>query len=427
MKYALNNGIINMRDIAEDIDAMERREILEKHPYNIWQSKDGKFRTHVKDTTKKEGRRLIARTTRESLEQAIVEDYRLTHEQRTKIYQVYEDWIEHARATDDLSLNTIDRYRNDFEKFYKDTDFAKRDIQTITDADILQFLKDTVINRADGEKLTQKCYTNIKTVLHGIFTYARSETDYKCISSRDAIKNFKISDRHFKYTIQKDSEQVYTDDELNKLVDHIVKNYLNRRYRGTRELGILFTVLTGIRVGELSTLMPADEDMGKLYIQRTASKGRDEHNQLIHFVKDYPKTPESMNGIELTDSALEVWNWIKKQNFLNGIQSEYVFYEEKVGRLRVCHFERTLRRLTKEVNIPYKSIHKLRKTYSSLLFEADVDKKTVQSQMRHKSLSTTEKHYIFSMRNRNFKRAQLNNADVINIKQREKVLMQQAL
>lgn len=425
MKYALNNGIINMCDIAENIDAMERREILEKHPYNIWQGKDGKFRSHVKDDTKKEGRRLIARTTKDSLEQAIIDDYKSNHEQRTKIYQLFDDWMKHARQTDSLSLNTIDRYTNDFDRFFRQTDFGKRDIQTITESDILKFLKDTVMYRED-DKLSKKCYTNIKIVLNGIFTYTKSETLYKCISSSDALKNFKIADRHFKHTIHKDSEQVYTDDELNKLVDHIVNSFINRKYKKTRELGILFTVLTGIRVGELQTLKMTDEDNGKLYIQRTASKGKDENGKTIYFVKDYPKTVESMNGIELTDSALEVWNWIKKVNLTNGVKSEYIFYEEKFGRLRTCHFERTLRRLTKEVNIPYKSIHKLRKTYSSLLFANDVDKKTVQSQMRHKSFATTEKHYIFSMRNREYNREQLNKADIINIKQRENLVLKQA-
>ena len=100
-----------------------------------------------------------------------------------------------------------------------------------------------------------------------------------------------------------------------------------------------------------------------------------------------------------------------------------MFYEEEFGRLKICHFERTLRRLCKEVKIPYKSLHKLRKTYSSILFANDVDKKTIQSQMRHRSFKTTETHYLFSTRSREYVREQINQADIVKIKDRERTLL----
>lgn len=408
--------------MAEKLDAMERKEILEKHPYKIWEGKDGKWKTFLIDTTKKEGRRQVARATLESVQDAIVEDYKLNHEQRHQIYQLFEDWMDYSRKTDDLSLNTIDRYTNDFDKYIKPTKFANRDIKSITEEDLVDFIESLAVGKKGKEKLTMKCFTNIKTVVNGIFTYAKSKKRIKCISSKNALQNIKIADRHFKYTIKKDSEEVYSDDELNKLVNYIVHSYVNMRYKRTRELGILFIALTGIRIGELVTLRVADEENGKLYIQRTLSKGKI-NGKTTWFEKEYPKTVESMGSIELNDSALEVWNWIKKTNFKNGINNGYMFYEEELGRLRICHFESALRKLCKEAEIPYKSIHKLRKTYSSILFENEVDKKTIQSQMRHKNFKTTESHYLFSMRSRKFKREQLNQADIIKIKDREQTML----
>lgn len=422
LKIALQSGIISLSDMAEKLDAMERKEILEKHPYEIWESKDGRFRTYVVDKTMKGGRRLIVRTKLENLENAIVEDYKLNHEQRHQIYQLFDDWMDYARETNDLSLNSIDRYTNDFKKYIMETNFAKRDIKSITEDDIICFMESLVIGKNEEEKLTRKCFTNIKIVVNGIFTYAKSRKKIKCISVRDTLQNIKFSDRHFKYSIKKDSEEVYSDEEINKLVNHIIDSHINMRYKGTRELGILFIALTGIRIGELVTLKTSDEENGKLYIQRTLTKGKID-GKTTWYEKDYPKTVESMNGIELNDSAIEVWNWIRKINMKNGIFSEYMFYEEKFGRLKLCHFERTLRRLCKEVDIPYKSLHKLRKTYSSILFANDVDKKTIQSQMRHRSFKTTEAHYLFSTRSREYVREQINQADIIKIKNREKDLI----
>ena len=422
MKIALQNGIISMNDIAENLKAMERKEILNNHPYKVWQGKDGKWKTFLIDDTKKEGRRQVARATKESVEDAIVEDYKKNHEQRHKVYQLFEDWMDYAREVNDLSLNSIDRYTNDFNKYIKNTKFAERDIKSITEDDIISFMESLVIGKEEKDKLTRKCFTNIKIVINGIFTYAKSKKKLKCVSVRDTLQNIKFSDRHFKYSIKKDSEEVYSDEEIHKLVNYIVDSYTNMRYKKTRELGILFIVLTGIRIGELLTLKTTDEDNGKLYIQRTLTKGK-VRGETTWFEKDYPKTVESMNGIELNDSAIEVWNWIRKQNMKNGIVNEYMFYEEEFGRLKICHFERTLRRLCKETGIPYKSLHKLRKTYSSILFANDVDKKTIQSQMRHRSFKTTEAHYLFSTRSREYVREQINQADILKIKDRQPILL----
>lgn len=45
LKYALEHGMINMSYIQEQIKMNKRRELLEQHPYNIWEGKDGKWRT----------------------------------------------------------------------------------------------------------------------------------------------------------------------------------------------------------------------------------------------------------------------------------------------------------------------------------------------------------------------------------------------
>lgn len=427
LKLALQNDIINIDDIAKNVNAMEDKKILDKHPYKIWRGKDGKYRTYVSDDTKREGRRLIARATEESINEAIIQDYNDNHEQRVKIHQVFNDWMKFAREYGSLSLGTISRYENDFNRFLKSTTFVNMDIRTVTEIDIIRLLKNIVRNRNGNDKITQKCFGNIKILINGIFTYAKSEAEIECISIKNALQNFKLSSVNFKHTIKKDSEQVYSEEEINKLIEHILSLYINRRRSSTRELGILFTILTGIRAGELVTLKVSDEENGKLYIQRTESKGKDENGRTVTFIKDYPKTVESMNEVVLSESAIEVWNWIKKLNHINGIKSEFMFYEEEIGRLHEHNFRTTLENLCKECNIPFKSIHKIRKTYSSMLFDNDVDKKIVQSQLRHRSFETTERYYLFSTRSKEYKRNQINNADIINIKDREELLKKQAL
>lgn len=55
----------------------------------------------------------------------------------------------------------------------------------------------------------------------------------------------------------------------------------------------------------------------------------------------------------------------------------------------------------------------LRKTYASILFANGVEEKIAQQQLRHKDSSVTHKYYEFSIRSREYKRNQLNRADVL--------------
>lgn len=54
LKYALEHGMINVSDVQEQIKMNKRKELLEKHPYSIWEGSDGNWYTYVPDDTKKE-------------------------------------------------------------------------------------------------------------------------------------------------------------------------------------------------------------------------------------------------------------------------------------------------------------------------------------------------------------------------------------
>ncbi len=49
IQYAIDNGIINMQEVFAAVNDMKRRELLAKHPYSIWQNKDGKWLTYLYD------------------------------------------------------------------------------------------------------------------------------------------------------------------------------------------------------------------------------------------------------------------------------------------------------------------------------------------------------------------------------------------
>ena len=41
LQFLIKNGKIDISDVQNSMEAMKRKELLEKHPYKIWQGKDG--------------------------------------------------------------------------------------------------------------------------------------------------------------------------------------------------------------------------------------------------------------------------------------------------------------------------------------------------------------------------------------------------
>ena len=71
MRFIIDNGIININDVQNCMEAMKRKELLEKHPYKIWQGKDGKWYTYLPDDNK--GRTLKKKTTLKAIEDDVIE------------------------------------------------------------------------------------------------------------------------------------------------------------------------------------------------------------------------------------------------------------------------------------------------------------------------------------------------------------------
>ena len=70
---------------------MQRKEILENHPYTVWQNAEGLWLTYLPD--EKKGRVFRKRRSKEEIENLIVDYY---HQQKKKVYikDVFKEWIE---------------------------------------------------------------------------------------------------------------------------------------------------------------------------------------------------------------------------------------------------------------------------------------------------------------------------------------------
>ena len=65
LKYAIENGMIDAALVQEKIEMQRRKDLLEKHPYKIYEGKDKKWYTYLPDDEK--GRVFKKRNTKAEL------------------------------------------------------------------------------------------------------------------------------------------------------------------------------------------------------------------------------------------------------------------------------------------------------------------------------------------------------------------------
>ena len=142
LQFIINNGMIDINDIQNSMEAMKREELLKKHQYKIWHGKDGKWYTYLPDDSKKEGRRLVKRTEEKSLEDVVVSYWKQLGEVHTLKSTFYE-WAGEKLRYGEIEKNTYDRYETDFNRFFKNG-FENTNIKNITEDSLEDFIKSTI-------------------------------------------------------------------------------------------------------------------------------------------------------------------------------------------------------------------------------------------------------------------------------------------
>ena len=392
LNFMQTNGIISLDDIRIQIENMKREELLKKHCFDIWQGKNGKWYTYLPDEEK--GRVQKSRTTQKALKDLIVEFYKEV-EFNPFIEEVYKRWISEKMEYNEICQGTYDRYECDYKKYFTDSKISQKKIKSITEEDIELFIRATIAKF----NLTRKGYSNLRTLILGIFKYAKKR-DLTKLSITNFMGDFELSKNVFKKNVKAKETQVYLEDEI-----PLITNYL-KEHPTIEHLGILLAFQTGVRVGELASLKPSDKKENSIHIQRTEIKYKDPvTNKTVHDVKEFPKTECGDRYVIITDSANDTLDKILALN----PDGNYLF-EKNGRRIYGSSFNKRLMYVCKELGIIGKSMHKIRKTYGTTLIDANVDESLIMEQMGHKDISTTKKFYYFSNKNEKSKAIQIKRA-----------------
>lgn len=373
LKYAVENGMIDLSYVQEQIEMSKRNELLEKHPYAISQGSDGKWRTYLPD--KEKGRKMVKKSTKEAVENEVM-DYWKSEMENPTIEDVFNEWNDRRIKLNKISQASHLRFKQIFNRHYKD--FGKKKIKNVTPQDIEEFLEEQI----PKFELSAKSFSNLKTITKGLLKRAKKrrliEMDVEAL-----FREMDTSEAHFKRTMKEDDKEVFNEEEFPKVMEYLTDN------PDLKNLGILIMFLTGIRVGELVALKHSDFDGNTFKIRRTETKYVDEDGKYVYGIKDCPKTEAGIRTVILPKS----YAWIANKLRLYNPFGEYIFVESGDRRLTTNCIRRRMERVCDKLGIIRKSPHKARKTYGSILLDNGIDSKLITDMMGHTDIMCTEGHY----------------------------------
>jgi integrase len=254
----------------------KNKRILQSHPYKIYES-NGTWYTHLPDSGKTEKRRKIKRKSKQALEKAIV-DYYTSHENQMTVEDIFNAWNDDRLKYGYIAGSTHLRDKKFFKQYLMPTPMASRQIDSVSREEWTAWTQAQLDNG-----ITAKQWSGLRGIIKGILHYAEDH-HYIPYSAEDMLQRVRIHKNAFKKRKKSDSEEIYYSEDLQKLRDYCLKNW--DAYTSC----IWLISISGLRVGEATSLTPDDIDLTAMTINvhRTKTRG-DETGQTLATVRDVPK------------------------------------------------------------------------------------------------------------------------------------------
>lgn len=396
--YNIDTGVL------ESTENMKRTEILKAHGDEIkeYGTEQKYYYFRIKDESLSNGCYRRRSNTRKGIEDKLCEYY-LNKEKADKkaktqdnktLEQLFYEFMEHKREK--VSAGTIRRMMIDWKKYYAPNhDFIQKPFKEITSIDVDDFLNGIV----NAEEVKDKAFCNMCGILKQTFQYAVSA---RYISANENPYRVEVNKKKIVPTRKKPSKQeVYNKHEKQLLLDEMERRLQNSP-NNTCLLAIMLEFELGTRRGEILAVKEPDIKNGEIHICRQIIDKYDvsdlDNPKLIGYeAVKYTKSDAGDRFIPLTDRAQQYIERIRRINKENGqyykdylfVQDGYLINPNKLYNIIKDACKRNL-------NIPIKGTHKMRKTWISTLINNGVSYSTARELAGHADERTTIKNYLFS-------------------------------
>ena len=282
-------------------------------------------------------------------------------------------WIKRKKAT--VKLSTITLYENKINNYILPA-FRSYKVSDISTIMLQSFIENLLCSFCNDRPLSNKTISDILAILKSILRYSEQS---------GCVLMCNLSVLKMKY----ESKEIRV---LSLSEQHLVnrKLYYANDYTS---FGILLSLYTGIRIGELCSLTTRDIDLSlsKLKIWRTLQriqyKNSDGTKTILNFSE--PKSKKSIREIPLPDFI------VKKLRLLNYADGTFLL-SGTFAPIEPRTMENRYNRFMEELNIYGTTFHSLRHTFATRSIESGFEVSSLSSILGHSSVNFTLNRYVHS-------------------------------
>lgn len=274
-----------------------------------------------------------------------------------------------ADKQDDLKRSTLARYTYVLEHYIQPVLGAVL-LSQLTANQISEFLR-----RLQKNGLSGKSARDVGVLLKSILRYSAKKLD--CPSPGMTVEL---------PAYRRKQIDIFYPDEIRRLAQMIMDEPT------TTGIGILLTLNTGLRLGELCALQYKDIDLrnGVLHVSKTVQRIRSGERTCLMVLP--PKSDSARRTIPLPGDMAAL---LKKIIQSHPNRENYLLTGKNVPmEPRTMQYQ--YRTLLKAAGIPYRNFHVLRHTYASRCVERGVDIKSLSEMLGHADVRTTLQVYVHS-------------------------------
>ena len=283
--------------------------------------------------------------------------------------QVFDDWLTNVRPS--IKKTTYSTYTSIINNHLRPI-LGDLPVLSLAESNISEFMTEMC---SESSGLSRTTIRGIASILKSVLEFGK---DYGCTARPETCK--------FSLKTRRAGINVLTDDEISKL-SAVLGNYPK-----DKDLGVLLSLKTGLRVGEVCALKWGDISLseGYLFVNRTIQRIKqvDEGDEKTILYFGEPKSLNSRRKVPLSPTMIDLLG-------IRQMPDEcYVVSGRSDKTVEPRSMQRRFKTVLKKAGIRDLNFHVLRHTFSTKCIERGFDVKSLSMILGHSDVNTTMNVYV---------------------------------